>query len=136
MEAFYRFFKRFERITGESFYALGPPSRAQWAISSRGDDPLLDGRGRRTPQPISWRRWTTISTRAAASASLFDLLRPSTNSSTTKSSKTQPGAMPAKVHTPLRAARWCSSEIASPLGLFRKPRRRKGRRRRRTDAAS
>ena len=39
LENFYRFFKRYERVTGESFYAIVPPLRASRAISSPATTP-------------------------------------------------------------------------------------------------
>src|SRR5208283_3442403 len=41
LENFYRFFKRYERVTGESFYALIPPLRRVQGDFEPGDDPLL-----------------------------------------------------------------------------------------------
>ena len=130
MDTFYRFFKRFERVTGESFYDLRcAAQRGPRAISSPATTPLLDRR-RRTSQPRSSKRWTTTSTRAAASASLFDLVRRSTSSSTTRSSKTRPSATPAKLAALQRGATTLR-ELAATLGLFRKPLEEKAGRRRR-----
>ncbi len=41
LETFYRFFKRFERVTGESFYALPAAARRPEGDFDPGDDPLL-----------------------------------------------------------------------------------------------
>ena len=41
LENFYRFFKRYERVTGESFYAIVPPLRRGQGDFEPGDDPLL-----------------------------------------------------------------------------------------------
>ncbi len=41
LENFYRFFKRYERVTGESFYAIVPPLRRQQGDFEPGDDALL-----------------------------------------------------------------------------------------------
>ena len=41
LENFYRFFKRYERVTGESFYAIVPPLRRPQGDFEPGDDPLL-----------------------------------------------------------------------------------------------
>jgi len=41
LETFYRFFKRYERITGESFYALDAPTRRSKGEFDPGDDPVL-----------------------------------------------------------------------------------------------
>ena len=98
METFYRFFKRFERIVGESFYALEAPKTRKAGDFEPGENPLLAGRRRRA-EPISWKRWTTISTPAAASPRCSISSGCLTNSPTTRNSKTRPNAMPAKLHT-------------------------------------
>ncbi|MGO9115805.1 MAG: cysteine--tRNA ligase [Thermoguttaceae bacterium] len=41
LENFYRFFKRYERVTGESFYAIVPPLRRGQGDFDPGDNPLL-----------------------------------------------------------------------------------------------
>jgi len=41
LETFYRFFKRYERVTGESFYAIAAPARRPGGDFDPGDDPLL-----------------------------------------------------------------------------------------------
>jgi len=41
METFYRFFKRYQRVTGESFYAITAPARRADGQISPGNDPLL-----------------------------------------------------------------------------------------------
>ena len=41
LEAFYRFFKRYERITGRSVYQIEPPTKRADGELTPGDDPLL-----------------------------------------------------------------------------------------------
>lgn len=41
LDAFYRFFERFERVTGRSFYALSAPARREEGDFAPGDDPFL-----------------------------------------------------------------------------------------------
>ena len=41
LETFYRFFKRYERVTGESFYRITPPARRTDGQVDAGEDPLL-----------------------------------------------------------------------------------------------
>ena len=41
LENFYRFFKRYERVSGEDFYAIVPPLRRGQGDFDAGDDPLL-----------------------------------------------------------------------------------------------
>jgi cysteinyl-tRNA synthetase len=41
LETFYRFFKRYERVVGESFYEIAAPTRRADGQFSPGDDPLL-----------------------------------------------------------------------------------------------
>ena len=68
VENFYRFFKRYERVTGESFYAIRPPAPARSRATSipagdRAAGPTWPGSA-----SGSSRRWTTTSTRAGPSA--------------------------------------------------------------------
>ncbi len=41
LEAFYRFFKRYERVTGQSVYQIAPPAKRPDGELKPGDDPLL-----------------------------------------------------------------------------------------------
>jgi len=41
LDTFYRFFKRYERVTGESFYAIAAPALREDGEFDPGDDPLL-----------------------------------------------------------------------------------------------
>ena len=133
MDTFYRFFKRFERITGERFYGLPAaatrkqgdeairglatggasprsPARRSGGSKSRpagGTYFLACGRGdsgvstRRPPAhhvpsiaAASWRRWTTISTRAAGLGRSSTWSGRSTSTPRTRSSKTRPSGRP------------------------------------------
>ena len=63
LENFYRFFKRYERVTGESFYAIVPPAAPRRkAISSRATIPC--SRTWSSIATASSTPWTTTSTRA------------------------------------------------------------------------
>ena len=47
LENFYRFFKRYERVAGESFYAIQPPASRGQGDFDPGGDPLLADAGQR-----------------------------------------------------------------------------------------
>ena len=66
LATFYRFFKRYERIVGESFYQIAPPARRVEGEFEPGDNPNLKAIAEQRCR--FWKRWTTTSTRAARSA--------------------------------------------------------------------
>ena len=66
LETFYRFFQRYQRVTGESFHAIAPAARRSEGDFDPAGDPLLADVAERRSD--SWRRWTTISTPAGPSA--------------------------------------------------------------------
>ena len=64
LENFYRFFKRYERVTGESFYAIVPPLRRQQGDFEPGDDALLkDVVDHRTAFSTPWNRGSAAARR-------------------------------------------------------------------------
>ncbi len=85
LDQFYRFFSRYQRVTGESFYAIKPPARRRRAssppaaIRSSSKLPLIDSD---FSNP-----WTTISTPAAPWPICSKRSAPSINSSTKKNWK-------------------------------------------------
>ena len=85
LEQFYRFFKRYERIAGQSFYELPYAATARPATSTRRISP----RSSRWPNIARsfWKRWTTTSTPAAAWATCSNWFARSTNLPTTRSWK-------------------------------------------------
>ncbi len=73
LEAFHRFFERYERITGQSFYDLAAPATRQAGTSVASDDPLL--------QAVAARRTAFLTkmdddfNSGAAISELFELVR-------------------------------------------------------------
>jgi len=73
MEAFYRFFKRFERVAGQSFYALPAAARRSQGDFAPGEDPLLVDVAKHR-QAFLEAMDDDFNT-GGASAALFDLVR-------------------------------------------------------------
>ena len=68
----------------------------------------------------SWRRWTTISTRAAAIGSLFDLVRALNKYAEDEKLEDPAKRTPEKLDA-LKRGTTVLRELAATLGLFRKP---------------
>ncbi len=66
LETFYRFFKRYDRVSGGGFYAIEPAARRGTAISIR--PPTRCWPTWPSGAAASWKPWTTISTPAGPSA--------------------------------------------------------------------
>ena len=130
MDTFYRFFKRFERVTGESFYASGSPGDAQRRAISTPRRRTAACRPWPNIATASSKRWTTTSTPAAASArcSIWSGLL---NKFVDDEKLEEPGKRDAEQagYAP-NAARIVLRELAATLGPVPQAGRRKGRRRR------
>ncbi|MCC6126467.1 MAG: cysteine--tRNA ligase [Pirellulales bacterium] len=118
METFYRFLKRFERISGESFYALDAPRTRKASDFGPGDGPLL--------QAVVAEREKFLEAMdddfntGGGIASLFDLVRLLNKYADDEKLEDPAKREPAKLHQ-LKRGTQVFKEIAGALGLFRKP---------------
>ena len=118
LETFYRFFKRYERVTGESFYAIEPPRRRDAAPVLDGDHPV----GQETDALRSkfLGAMDDDFNTAAARGALFDLVR--TLNRFVDSEKLDSGrAPPADKLAVLNYGATVLRELSAILGLFREP---------------
>jgi cysteinyl-tRNA synthetase len=118
LEAFYRFFKRFERVTGEDFYQLAAPARREATKNlPPAADPLLS--------EVAGLRERFLSAMdddfntGSAVASLFELVR--VLNKFVDSEKLEGGAPSAAQASALRQGTLVLRELAQVLGLFRTP---------------
>jgi cysteinyl-tRNA synthetase len=124
MEAFYRFFKRYERISGESYYLLPVPTkRAQGDLPAAGasaaDNPL-----RRTVAEHRARFLEAMDddfNTGGAIGVLFDLLR-GLNRFADEEKLDEPSTRAPARLAALREAAIVLRELTAVLGLFRQPR--------------
>jgi cysteinyl-tRNA synthetase len=118
METFYRFFKRFERIAGESFYALEAPKTRKAGDFDSGENPLL--------QAVAAERNKFLESMdddfntGGGIASLFDLVRLLNKFADDEKLEDPAKRDPAKLQS-LRRGTLVLKEIGNALGLFRKP---------------
>ncbi|MHB1036036.1 MAG: cysteine--tRNA ligase [Pirellulales bacterium] len=117
LDGFYRFFKRYERAAGESFYALVPPARREAAPSLPGGDPTL--------HMVADRRQRFLDAMdddfntGGAIGVLFDLVRDLNKFVDTEkldAGKPDPGKLAV-----LKAGTATLRELTATLGLFRAP---------------
>ncbi len=73
LDTFYRFFERYERITGESFYVIAPIARRAEGEIDAGDDPLLNDIARHRSSFLA--KMDDDFNTGAAMSDLFDMLR-------------------------------------------------------------
>jgi cysteinyl-tRNA synthetase len=118
LETFYRFFERFERITGMSFYQLSAPSRRGADGGSAADDPWQ--------QEIRARRAAFLDkmdddfNTGAAVSELFDLVR-SLNRMIEQQQLEDATSHSAAARATLIQGTTTLKELANLLGLFRQP---------------
>jgi len=118
MDTFYRFFKRYERITGESFYGLAAPSTREEGEFDPGDDPLLTAAAGHRARFLE--AMDDDFNTAGGVAALFDLVR-ELNKYADREKLEEPGQCdPAKLAA-LKRATAVFKELAGTLGLFRRP---------------
>ncbi len=118
MDTFYRFFKRYDRITGESFYALPAPATRKQGDFDAGDQPLL-----KTVAEIRSRFLEAMDddfNTGGGIGSLFDLVR-ALNKFCDDEKLEEPGKRTPEKLGALRRATVVLRELAGTLGLFRKP---------------
>jgi cysteinyl-tRNA synthetase len=118
MDTFYRFFKRYERITGESFYDLAAPATREEGDFDPGDDPLLKTAAGHRDRFLE--AMDDDFNTAGGVAALFDLVR-ELNKYADQEGLEQPAKRdPAKLAS-LKRATVVFKELAGTLGLFRRP---------------
>jgi len=118
MDTFYRFFKRYDRITGEGFYALPVPATRKQGDFDAGDQPLL-----KTVAEIRARFLEAMDddfNTGGGIGSLFDLVR-ALNKFCDDEKLEEPGKRTPEKLDALRRATVVLRELAGTLGLFRKP---------------
>lgn len=118
MDTFYRFFKRFERVTGESFYALAAPTTRAATPETVSDDPLLKSVGE-----LRNRFLETMDddfNTGGGIAVLFDLVRVLNKFVDDEKLEDPARRSPEKLDA-LRRGATVLRELAATLGLFRKP---------------
>ncbi len=118
LETFYRFFKRFERVTGQSFYTLAAPQRR--AASTLGDAPLLTEMA--TQRTRIWEKMDDDFNTAGAIGNLFEIVT-ALNRYIEQEKLETPGAateQASKIETLVMAA-GVLKEMASVMALFREP---------------
>ena len=118
METFYRFFKRFERITGEDFYALpAPRQRSAGELDPQGDPFLADVAEQRS-RFLEWMD-DDFNTGGAIGV-LYDLVR-RLNKFADDEALEEPGQRTPARLSALKRGAVVLREVALTLGLFRQP---------------
>jgi cysteinyl-tRNA synthetase len=118
MDTFYRFFKRFERVAGASFYSLAAPATRKAGDFDPGDRPLL--------RIVAEHRNRFLEAMdddfntGGGIGSLFDLVR-ALNKFIEDEKLEQPGKQTPDKLDELRRGATTLRELAGTLGLFRKP---------------
>jgi cysteinyl-tRNA synthetase len=117
LKSFERFFERYERITGQSFYAITPIARRQTGEFDPGDDPLL--------KEVHARRESFLAkmdddfNTGAAVSDLFELLR--TLNKHVDQHKLEEASRDAALVAALERGATTMRELTALLGLFTKP---------------
>lgn len=118
MEAFYRFFKRYQQITGQSFYELPAPERRNDEAFQPGDQPLLiDVAARRTSFLTAM---DDDFNTGGAIGDLFELLRRLNRYVEEEKLEEQPQQKAAQIAA-LKQGAVVLRELSGTVGLFRKP---------------
>ena len=118
METFYRFFKRFDRITGENFYALEAPKTRTAGNFETGENPLLQAAIAERNRFLE--AMDDDFNTGGGIATLFDLVRLLNKFADDEKLEDPTKRDPAKLNT-LRRGTLVLKEIGNALGLFRKP---------------
>ncbi len=126
MDTFYRFFKRFERVTGESYYAISAPATRKEADSDRlaaagtaaHEAPLLAAVAEQRSRFLE--AMDDDFNTGGAIGALFDLVR-ALNKFVDDEKLEEPGKRTPEKLDVLRRGATTLRELAGTLGLFRKP---------------
>ena len=118
MDTFYRFFKRFERVTGESFYNIETPKRrGEWDFQHEGDPLLLTV----TKRSVDFLNCMDDDFNTGGGvAALFDLVR-ALNKFVDDEKLEEPSQRAQDKLQKLRIGAKTLRELAATVGLFRKP---------------
>ena len=116
LETFYRFFERFERVTGESFYDISPPTKRHSQRPAPGDNPLLVEASKRHAAFVS--KMDDDFNTGAATGDLFDLVR--ALNKFVDQHQLEENKDSAAVDT-LKAGATTLKELSNVLGIFRSP---------------
>ncbi len=118
LETFYRFFKRFERVTGESFYALPAATQRAHGDFDPGGDPLLEQVAELRDRFLA--DMDDDFNTGGAIGALFDLVR-ALNKYADQERLEEPGRRTPEKLTPLRQGAATLRELGPTLGMFRTP---------------
>jgi cysteinyl-tRNA synthetase len=118
LEAFTRFFERYERVTGESFYKLSPIARRSDGDFDPGDDPLLREVHERRASYLT--KMDDDFNTGGAVSELFELLR-SLNKFVDQHALEDSEKRDAALLASLKRGTAVLRELTSLLGLFRQP---------------
>ncbi len=118
MDTFYRFFKRFERVAGTSFYALSAPTARKQGDFDPGDGSLLEIVAEHRSRFLE--AMDDDFNTGGGIGALFDLVR-ALNKFVDDEKLEQPGKHAAEKLDQLRRGATTLRELAGTLGLFRKP---------------
>jgi cysteinyl-tRNA synthetase len=118
LETFYRFFKRYERVSGESFYSLAPAARRSDGDFQPGGDPLLVEVADRRNRFLE--AMDDDFNTGGAIGDLFELVRRLNKFVDDEKLEDAKQRQPAKVASLKRGAA-ALRELGAILGIFRKP---------------
>ncbi len=118
LDAFYRFFKRYERVTGGSFYDITPPAKRTDGELNPGDDTLLKAVAEHRSRFLE--AMDDDFNTGGAIAALFDLVR-RLNKFIDDEKLEEPGNQDAAKPDVLTLGVTTLRELAATLGLFRRP---------------
>ena len=118
LDNFYRFFKRYERVTGESFYAIVPPLRRPQGDFDPGDDALLKDVARHRDRFLD--AMDDDFNTGGALGDVFELLRRLNKFIDDEKLEKPELRTPAKLAA-LRRGTTVLCEMGRVLGLFRQP---------------
>jgi cysteinyl-tRNA synthetase len=116
LEGFARFFERYQRITGQSFYELEPIARRADGELTAGDDPLLTEVAQRRAEYVA--KMDDDFNTGGAISELFELLR-ALNKFADQQQLEDPGARTQSALASFRRGVDTLRELTAVLGLFR-----------------
>ena len=118
LESFYRFFERYERVTGETFYAVKAPSTRKDGAIEAGDCELLKAADERRSSFLE--KMDDDFNTGAAVSELFDLVR-TLNKFVDQKSLEDPAKRSESDLSSFRQATITLRELSAILGLFHSP---------------
>jgi cysteinyl-tRNA synthetase len=118
LENFYRFFKRYQRVTGEDFYTIVPPLRRAQGDFEPGDDSLLKDVVQHRNRFLD--AMDDDFNTGGAMGDVFELLRRLNKYIDDEKLETKEAQTPARL-TALRRGVTVFRELGNVMGLFRQP---------------